>query len=612
MSWLSSNLNRKFAVGTAAGLVISSLVFLVLFLRLYGAQLEEERVAAATEVNRLLQTSLENAMLKRDLEGLKEILVRLGEQPAVRRAMITNPAGEIRFSSEAALLGTRLAPADSVGQGPSSEFRRDPNGQDILRNINPVRNKPACQECHGPVESNPVNGVLYVDYEGASILGHARKTTLLLMGSGALIVLINLAGGWWFMRRFVLRPVAHLSDVSGRVAGGELGARVTVKGHDELARLGKRFNQMAGALQGKIQDLAEKEHFLQQLVDAIPDGIRIIDPEYRVILANSAYRTQLGLGPGDREPDTCFRATHRRDTPCPRTLLSCPLRDVIETGEPLRVVHQHQRLDGSKLDVEIYAAPLQVFRGGGSRMLVVESIRDLGKQVKFSHEQKLSELGRLAAGVAHEIHNPLSSVRLALHAVRQESDPDRLAGYLATVDQEIDQCIRVTERLLRLSVPASSEPELVAVDTVVDETLKLLQWEAEKRCVDVRFSAEQTPLRVLASDSELRMVALNLAQNALHAMPQGGSLSVTCRRVDGEVEVEFADSGVGILPQERGQIFEPFFSRRADGVRGTGLGLSITKAILENYGGTIAVESTPGQGSRFTVRLADADLDMED
>jgi signal transduction histidine kinase len=117
------------------------------------------------------------------------------------------------------------------------------------------------------------------------------------------------------------------------------------------------------------------------------------------------------------------------------------------------------------------------------------------------------------------------------------------------------------------------------------------------------------PLRVLAADSDLRMMTLNLAQNACHAMPGGGRLTVHCRREGNGIVIRFEDTGIGIAPADQSRIFEPFFSRRADGVRGTGLGLPITKAIVEGHGGSIEVESERGRGSRFTVRFADADAD---
>jgi signal transduction histidine kinase len=156
-------------------------------------------------------------------------------------------------------------------------------------------------------------------------------------------------------------------------------------------------------------------------------------------------------------------------------------------------------------------------------------------------------------------------------------------------------------------VPPPDQQELVTVDRVIDDTLKLLRWEAETRSVRLRLCTEGTPLRILATDSDLRMVALNLAQNACHAMPQGGALTVRCKRDQKRVLIHFEDTGVGIDPRDQVRIFEPFFSRRADGVRGTGLGLSISKSIVENHHGTISVRSEPGQGSRISVAFPDAD-----
>ena len=226
MNWLNQSLNRKFAVGTAAGLLVSSLFFLVLFVGLYRGQLERERGGAAFQVSRLLQTSLENLMLKRDVDGLRDILKRLREEPGILDVMIANPSGEVRFASNPSALGTVIEPRSGEGAEPSMRLLEDAGGGSILRSINPIHNKPQCGECHGLVSVRPVNGILYVDFDGAPIQHKARATTLLLMGSGALIVLINIAGGWWFIRRYVIGPVEKLSHVSLRLAGGDLDARI--------------------------------------------------------------------------------------------------------------------------------------------------------------------------------------------------------------------------------------------------------------------------------------------------------------------------------------------------------------------------------------------------
>jgi PAS domain S-box-containing protein len=608
MQWLEHSIHHKFIAGTASGLLISSAVFLVLYIGLYQQQLAAERSQVAVQVNNLLQSTLENAMLKRDLEGLRQIVNRLGQQPGMTSVIITNPRGEIRFSSDPTRLETWLPVSETFE--PATHFVTDPEGHEILRSINPVHNKAPCTQCHGSVDLQPVNGILYVDYDATPIRVKARNTTLLLMGSGALIVLINLAGGWWFIRRYVIKPVDRLATASAALSQGDLHIRAGIQGRDELAQLGQTFDIMAENLQDKVEALKENQQFLQALVDATPDGLRVIDSNYLIRLANRAYEEHLGLPVGSAVGSTCHVSAHNLETPCPSPLITCPLQEVLANDQPVKVVHRHQRTDGSYIDVEIYAAPMRVASGGESQTLIVESIRDLTTEVRFSHEQRLSELGRLAAGVAHEIHNPLASVRLGLHAVERtvadsSQPPESVKNYLELVDHEVDKCIQVTERLLKLSMPPASTPELVAVKDAVGETLSLLYWEASEAGIRLSETYQPEDIRVLAADSDLRMAALNLAQNAFHAMPDGGSLRISAWRADGEIFICFEDSGQGIPAEFLTRIFDPFFSRRADGARGTGLGLSITRALVENHGGRLEVESTPGEGSRFTIRMPD-------
>ena len=606
MKWLNSRLGRKFAIGTAVGLLASSLLFLVLFLALYRGELAAERTAAAEQVNQLLQTSLENAMLKRDLEGLRLIVDRLGQQPGIDAVYITNPAGEIRFSSDPSLLGG-LQAADPAQLTPFTSFTETAQGREILRSVNPVANQAQCKECHGPMEQRPINGVLYVDYDAAPIRHKAQMTTLLLMGAGATIVLLNLAGGWWFIQRFVINPVDKLTLTSQALAQGDLSKRAHPQGNDELAQLGHSFNRMADQLQERIDESEHQRGFLQSLLDAIPDGVRVISPDYRVVMANQAYRRQLGLHDADGVGDTCYRISHQSDHPCAGTLITCPVQEIGMHGKPVKALHRHHDIDGKAIDVEISAAPLVAMLEGKHQTLIVESIRDLSKEIKYSHEQKLSELGKLATGIAHEIHNPLASVRLALDSLRSgvtDVDPE-ITEYLELVDHEVDQCVKFTERLLRLGMQPSEAPELVELTPVVEDTLGLVRWDAEQRKI-VMTSVLEPGLRALASDSELRMVMLNLIQNAFHAMPQGGELEVSSRLAVPWIEITVCDTGMGIQPERLPRIFDPFYSRRADGAKGTGLGLSIVRTIVEGYGGRIEVRSEPGHGSRFIVLLPDA------
>jgi PAS domain S-box-containing protein len=616
--WIDRRLNRKFLVGNAIGIVVSSLVFLLLYLSLYQEQLTEERSNAATQVNQLLQISLQNAMLKRDLDGLRLIVQRLGEQDEILNVMILNPAGEVRFSSTESLLGRRFdREADSRCQSCHGGDRIAPTafltnelGQLVLRSVNPVHNQPQCVTCHGSVSEHPLNGLLFVDYDAAPIQQNAKNTALVLLAAGACVLLIVLTGGWWFMQRFVLQPVNELHRASQSLSDGVLSERVEVAGRDELAQLGSCFNGMAEGLEQSLNSLREEEAFLQGLVDASPDGLRVIDEDFNVVLSNQAYRRQLGLSEADAVNLPCYRSSHGREEPCAPTLVTCPLHEIHEHQAPVKCVHEHKRGDGSIFEVEVYAAPMQVQRNGQTQRFIVESIRDLDSALQFSHEQKLSELGRLAAGVAHEIYNPLTSIRMSMDSILNLQSPSdqhhlQTSDYLKLVEQEIDRCIAITGRLLKLSTHSGSHQQVVSVNQAVVETLSLLRWDAEQGKITIEEQMDPTGPRVLASESDLRMAVLNLIQNAFHAMSGGGLLTLATERRDGKVHIVISDTGAGIAPQDLSHIFQPFFSRRADGKHGTGLGLSISKANVERDGGEISVHSEFGKGSTFVVSYPD-------
>ncbi len=624
--WIISSLNRKLSVVLATALVLASLVFLALFVWLYQLQLEGERGQASVQVNRLLEASLENAMLNRDLDGLRTIVQRLGAQDSIRQVVITDPKGEVRFSSHAELLGREIAstsgdacagcPADGGSAAPSTAFLANEQGDDVLRSTNPVRNKAPCVGCHGSTRENPINGVLLVDYDASPIRAQAANSALLFAGSGGLVLLMTLAGTGWLVRRNVIMPLEELAGTSRALAAGKLDARVTPRRPDEIGELGETFNDMAAELQEVIRQVRQSEALLQDLIDGIPDAIRVIDENFTIWHVNQAYCRLLGTDARQVVGMACHRSSHGRGEPCPPTLITCPIHEILHGAAPLRTLQQHVRADGEAVQVEVFAAPIRLKRDGKERILVVESIRDLTAQLEISQEQRLAEMDQLASGVAHEIHNPLASIRLALQAVLRtkgedgERDPE-LYEYLVTMDHEIDSCIEITERLLRLGRLPDEQPQLISVNSAIAETLSLLAYEATDRGITVEKDLDAADPRIIASDGDLRMLVFNLAQNAFHAMPEGGELAVSSRKVEGQIEIGFRDSGVGIRASDLPHIYDPFFSRRADGVKGTGLGLTICKTIAKRHGGRIEVDSKAGEGSRFVVRLPDADFCLE-
>jgi PAS domain S-box-containing protein len=616
-------LTAKFIAGTLSGLAIVSLFFMLLFLSVYRNGIESAHENAAERVSQLLETSLKQAMLEREIHRLQPLMDGLAAAEDLYAIRILNPAGEIRFSSDSAEFGQRFSATGDPGcrechdqpDPPSTLLFRDKQDREVLRAVKAVKNQPECTDCHPPVAQQPVNDLLMVDYDGSGIQAQARRIALMFVGAGAVVFALTLAGGTWFMRRFVLHPVSRLHEASRRLMAGDWETRVQIRGNDEFSELGRCFNEMTDQLQQQLNGLREKDAFLQALVDAVPDGLRVIDADYRIRLTNAAYRRQLGLDTNQEVRGPCFSSSHQRESPCPATLVRCPHEELARGGDAFKSIHRHVRTDGRPVDVEVYAAPMDVDLDGRPQRLVVESIRDLKEQARFSHEQKLSELGQLAAGVAHEVFNPLSAAKMKLDATLAAMRDGRLdetavAAALDVIDGEIARSMETADRLLKLSRFAGNSATLVDVNLAVSETLSLLNHEAAQRGIAIEQQLSVPPVRAVVNDSELRLAVLNLVQNAFHAMPEGGKILVRTIRAGGWTQIAVEDSGIGIPDDVLPHIFEPFFARRAtDTKSGAGLGLAISLANIQRHGGHITVASRVGEGTRFTVSLPDPDTE---
>jgi signal transduction histidine kinase len=618
-----NRLGARILLAMGAVMLASSLIFLSIFAPIYHRQLLGEREMAPVKLGALLQITLQHAMLTRDLEGLRGMISDLGQSPNVAQATVLNPAGEVRFSSIPDEIGKsynlqKLCPdcATLPDHSAQAGFVRAESGRDVMRSLRPVPNKPICGQCHGPVAAHPVNGYLLVDYDAADLRSHSWIIAGALAGAGLLVVVGALGATWAALRRSVLRPVGALAAAARDFDGEKFSSRALVEQEigdrsDEIADLGRGFLDMAARLEKTIGELRARDLFQQALLDAIPDGVRVIAPDYSIVAANAQFCRQAGLSLEETLALPCYAASHDRSEPCVPTLVVCPLAETGANGKPVKCSHTHvNRTTGEAYAVEVVAAPLGGQENGGPR-LIVESIRDLSRLVQVSQEQRLSELGQLAAGVAHEIYNPLSSIRLGLHAVRRgvesaRTDAETL-GFIDAVNTEIDRCLTVTERLMRLSRIPDERGVLVDVQHVIQDSVALLRYEAELCGVAVETSVEDQP-RILANDADLGMVLLNLMQNALHAMPHGGALMVTANaNADGAVEIVVADTGVGIARDHLQKIFHPFWSWRADSSAGCGLGLAICKSLVTKWGGSISVRSVLSEGATFKLSFPPAE-----
>jgi len=236
-------------------------------------------------------------------------------------------------------------------------------------------------------------------------------------------------------------------------------------------------------------------------------------------------------------------------------------------------------------------------------------LKDQADQILEIEEQlrradRLSALGELAAGLAHEIRNPLASIRGAAEILQDGvEDQDPRNEFSRILFRETDRLNRVVQDFLAFARPAPEDRSRLDVNPLVEEILKLIQLQAEKSGVRVEFRAGRVPI-VLGVGEKLKQVFLNLALNAVQAMPQGGTLVVATGTEQNRAVIRFIDTGCGIPETEMGHIFDPFFTTRRNG---TGLGLAITFRIVRGHGGTIEVDSRVGEGTEFRLYLPGED-----
>jgi signal transduction histidine kinase len=230
-------------------------------------------------------------------------------------------------------------------------------------------------------------------------------------------------------------------------------------------------------------------------------------------------------------------------------------------------------------------------------------------QAEMIHREKLAAMGRLVAQLSHEINNPIYNIQNCLEALERRGNPaDPNREFLTLAQEELARLASLTRRLLDQSRPQSDASSLLNLNALVGRVLTLARPELEGRGVEVAAQLAPDLPPVVAHPEAIQQVLANLVANAGDAMAAGGRLSVTTRADGDAVEVVVEDTGAGITEKDLPHIFEAFYTTKP-GVTGIGLGLFVSEGIIRGHRGRIDVESTPGQGSRFVVRLPRETLD---
>lgn len=426
---------------------------------------------------------------------------------------------------------------------------------------------------------------------------------LIALSSLLSLALIFILG--FLLQRWVILPVRQLAEACKSISKGDYTQRIKIKQNkltfDELDLLNQTFNTMINNIQQNINEIKNTEMFLQSLLDAIPDGIRVIDRQHNIVMVNKAYQKQTG----DTGLSKCYMV-YGNAYPCPQGTVSCPLREIKNCkSRSVNIIHN---LCGRPLAIN--AAPLKIQKNGEDNdFYVVEIMRDLSEDIRFSHEQKISSLGFLATTVAHEMKNNLGAIRMILEnllnkdnqSVINQADKEK---YMQMIYKQIITSMEMPESLLRLARNKHEKQETIDVNNAITETLSLLDYEAKRNGISIQHYNNAPHIKIEGNEADFKMIILNLSQNAFKAMLNGGTFEINVSKNKNMVILKIKDTGIGIAPEKINHIFEPFYSDGPQArYKGTGLGLAIVKNLVDKLKGSISVNSQLNAGTIFEIKI---------
>jgi len=426
---------------------------------------------------------------------------------------------------------------------------------------------------------------------------------------------------------------AACGSVALTAAGESLGAlrvhRSDALTHDEAVLAGAvadlmavvvardgRMRELERQITARVREIAEQRAFIERVVDSLPTGLYVVDREYRIHAWNHKRETGLqGVSRTDAIGRTIFDVLHRQ----PAALLKREFDEVFASGR-LQQFQMESSASGQLRTFRISKIPMRLGSEEVTHVITIgEDITDWKAAIdRTAQSEKLASLGQLAAGVMHEINNPLATIAACAESMQMQrelnadgtrvdtgSSPDEL---LRIIDLEVQRCKRIVNGLLDFSRPKPAQRETLDLNDVVQQGLFLLQHHPKFKRVKVVAELEASaPLLVNGDADQLVQVLIALTINAMDATPEGARVTVRTRHLhsdDGtdEAVLEVADEGPGIPRSLQAKIFDPFFTTKAPG-QGTGLGLAICYGIVNDHSGQLELISPEGQGATFRVLL---------
>ena len=414
-------------------------------------------------------------------------------------------------------------------------------------------------------------------------------------GLGAVVIVAVVAGGlacFYIARRSAV-PVVELTDFARRLTDGDLKQRLLANGPDEISSLAGALNTMAESLDTSLEENKKGRAELLAMLASMSEGVIATDTRRRVVIANQRAGEMLAFDAETAPGRGLFEVV--RD----EAVLKAST-EVLESGE--RRAFQISPSAGSYLEITACTYP-----AGETPQGLVLVAHDTTQSVRYQELRK-----EFVANVSHELRTPLTVIKGFTETLRDGAmnDPANGPRFLATIERHVDQLTNLVSDLLELSKLESTNdvPRSVAFDcsNVVKRAAELLLPASQRKKQSLSVQTPMYVPRVIGNPDYIERAVSNLIDNAIKYTPDGGEIRVKVGVEGDAVLIGVSDNGIGIPPQDLSRVFERFYRvdrSRSREMGGTGLGLSIVKHVAQVHGGSIDVQSAPGQGSKFRLKI---------
>ncbi len=408
---------------------------------------------------------------------------------------------------------------------------------------------------------------------------------------------------FYFISRTYQAPLQNIRQLADRLDEGDFSFRIDYRSNDEFTSTFRALNQSLEKVDVLNASYKKSEKQIQALLDAVKDGIILLDSTLRVISMNDTALKLLGEGPADH----LFR----------RLLENNPeLRSLLQ--RMIRLHHPRHESEMTLLRSDESAVlcrvTLQMYEdeAGLSSLLMnlrnVESYNEL--QSNLQRSMKFGVIANLAASIGHEIRNPLSS--MAIHAEilntrvneSTEGGDEKIRRSAEVLQREVQRLNRIISQFLNLARIQKGELTLLNLNALIRDVVVLVQQQAIERSIEVQLSLDNSLDFIYGEADQLKQVLLNLVLNAFQAIERDGLVLISSRRDGKRCFVEVIDNGQGMDEETQKKIFELYFTTKTDGA---GIGLAVSRNIMDAHEGRISFESTPGKGTRFILDFPNKD-----